>query len=257
MSKYDILTPAPRSILEGELNINELCLGSTLNGIQKLVLRRFPKKNTSILESLAYEYNSIGFTERGGHFRRRSQNEQILFTEHCASFGLKVLPPLSHNEAYIENLFLENAETLDVFLTHATDEEAAQCTQDIYMDMYKAHKAGVVYGDRWEKNILIVPKMGVVNIDFDIEISGPFAKEFEATQVACYILAGSNVKIIPQLAKLLSAPDVKFNMKIVETFLRGHAEHFDADKKYGNIEAKLNTLIALIHKEYESYLRNN
>lgn len=256
MSKYDILAPTQPSIYEGALNVNVLQPGPVLNGAQRHVLHRFPKENTTILKSIAHEYNTIGFTQVGGRFRRRSQNEQVQFTKKCAELGLNVLPPLTYEGSYVENLFLENAETMDVFLSHATNEETAKCTHNIYMDMYKAHKAGIVYGDRWSENILVVPKIGVVNIDFDVEISGLFAKEFDVAQVSYYILAGAKVKVIPQLAKLLSVPYADLNIQHVETFLCGHAEHFNANKKYGNLKEEVNTLVALMYKEYESHRRN-
>jgi tRNA A-37 threonylcarbamoyl transferase component Bud32 len=166
-----------------------------------------------------------------------------------------VLPPLADESNHVENIFLENAETMDVFLTHATEEETALFTHNLYMDMYKAHSEGVVYGDRWSENILITPKGNIVNIDFDIEIFGSYAKEFEAAQVAYYILAGAKSKVIPQLAKLLSVPYANLDLRYIETFLRGHAKHFDSNKKYGNLKEEVNVLVELMHKEYESYRR--
>jgi hypothetical protein len=170
--------------------------------------------------------------------------------------GLSVLPPFADEGTHVENIFLENAETMDIFLTHATDEETALFTHNMYMDIYKAHKAGIVYGDRWSENILITPKRNIVNIDFDIEIFGSFAREFEVAQVAYYILAGAKAKVVPQLAKLLSVPFANLDIRQVETFLKGHAKHFDVNKKYGNLKSEVNALVELTHKEYESYQRS-
>lgn len=243
-------------VYEGALNVNVLRPGPTINGTARRILHRFPKQNESILKSIAYEYNVIGFTQAGGRFRRRSQEEQMQFTKQCAKQGLNVFPPLPDEDRHVKNIFFENAETLDVYLSHANEEEVARSTHDIFMDMFKAHKSGTVYGDRWSENILIVPKIGVVNIDFDIEISGPYAREFDAAQVAYYILAGAQDKVIPQMAKLLSHPYANLNIKFIETFLRGHAEHFNSNKKYGNLKNQVNALVELMYKEYESYRRN-
>lgn len=248
-------TASQPSILEGALNVNLLRPGPTILGVPRRVLHRFPKENTTILKSIAHEYHEIGFTQVGGRFRRRSQDEQIRFTKRCAEAGLSVLPPFADEGSHVENIFLENAETMDIFLAHATDEETALFTHGLYMDMYKAHKAGVVYGDRWSENILITPKRNIVNIDFDIEIFGSYAREFEAAQVAYYILAGAKAKVVPQLARLLSVPYANLDMRQVETFLKGHAKHFDANKKYGNLKNEVDTLVELMYKEYESYRR--
>ncbi len=243
------------SILEGALNVNVLAPGSMILGVPRRVLHRFPKENATIMKSIAHEYHEIGFTQAGGRFRRRSQGDQVRFTSRCAELGLSVLPPLADESNHVENIFLENAETMDVFLTHATEEETALFTHNLYMDMYKAHSEGVVYGDRWSENILITPKGNIVNIDFDIEIFGSYAIEFEAAQVAYYILAGAKSKVIPQLAKLLSVPYANLDLRYIEAFLRGHAKHFDSNKKYGNLKEEVNVLVELMHKEYESYRR--
>lgn len=80
-----------------------------------------------------------------------------------------------------------------------------------------------------------------------------FAREFEATQIASYILGGAKEKANPLLAKLLTLPYTDLNMAYVEAFLRGHSKHYDADKKYGSIENEINALVVLIYKQYESY----
>jgi len=247
--------PNQPSIFEGALNVNILRPGPTIHGLPRRILHRFPKENIGILKSIAHEYHKIGFTQVGGRFRRRSQSDQVCFTKRCAEIGLNVLPPLADDGGHVENLFLENAETMDIFLSHASDEETAIFTHNMYMDLYKAHKAGVVYGDRWSENILITPQKNLINIDFDIEISGPYAKEFEAAQVAYYILAGAKSKVVPQLAKLLSVPYANLDVRYIETFLRGHAKHFDSNKKYGNLNKEVNALVELMYKEYESYRR--
>lgn len=239
-------------ILEGELNVNELRGGPVLDGVQRKVLRRYPKRNTQIFELLSYEYSQIGFIQAGGRFRRRSQAEQVQFSRQCAELGLNVFPPFSVRSKYIENLFLEGAEKMDDFLMHASDQQVTHYTEDIFMDLYKAHDAGIIYGDRWAENILVVPKLGIVNIDFDIEISGPFAREFEASQIAIYVLGSAKAKSIPQLAKLLTLPFANLDIRFVESFLRGHLKHYDHDNKYGDMENELNALIALMHTEHES-----
>ena len=137
MNKYEVPNTLKLFTLEGELNVNELRSGPIYDTLQSRVLRRYPKLNKNILQLLAYEYNAIGFIGAGGQFRRRSQEEQVRFTTYCAQLGLRVLPPLSFENWYVENLFLEHAEKLDEFLTHASNEEATRCTHEIYMDMYK------------------------------------------------------------------------------------------------------------------------
>ena len=51
-------------------------------------------------------------------------------------------------------------------------------------DITRAHapNRGLVYGDRWLKNVVVDRRGGVHHVDFDIEISGPFAREYEVAQ---------------------------------------------------------------------------
>jgi len=248
MPFHELFRHSPHQILEGALNVNEVFEHVASLGNMS-VLHRYEKYNSHIFDSLAFEYDDIGFTKLGGTFRRRTQMEQYQFLEHCTRLGLKVQPTLAITETYTENVYFENAQTLDEFLLNATSEQAERCTYDIFMDLHAAHNAGIVYGDRWEKNILIVRDVGLVHIDFDIEISGPYAKEFEAAQIACYILAGTDDTIIPLLANLLRTPYARLNIQILEKFLRGHARNYDHEHKYKNIENKLNALIALIYAQ--------
>ncbi|MBI5122564.1 hypothetical protein HZA75_01770 [Candidatus Roizmanbacteria bacterium] len=257
MSFHELVKSRPsQGIFEGALNVNIILPGLILGGIKRQILRRFPKEDKSVIQSIANEYNAIGFTQAGGSFRRRTPYEQVQFANQASELGLRVLKPLHHEGLQIENLFLEGARTMDVFLAKATAKQTDQFIGHMFSDLYLAHRSGTIYGDRWSENTLIVPGIGIVHIDFDIEILGPPAKDFEASQVAYYILAGAKAKAIPQLAQLLSIPNANLDMKNVETFLRGHAEHFDTNEKYGNLKTEVGILIEHIYEKYESHRRS-
>lgn len=236
-------------VLEGALNVNVLRPGPTDNGTTTNLLWRFPKRNTSIWSSIAYEYNTIGFTGHHGTVRRRSPQEQTQFTQYCASHGLRVIPPYLDGDTHVKNIFLSDAETLDVYLAHATEHQAARVVHDLYSDMMRAHSHDIVYGDRWSENMLIRPHGGLLHIDFDLEIGGPTAKEFEAAQAAYYVLAGARGKIITTLARFLAAPHARWDLDKIEQYLVGHAIHFNKNKKYGGLADEVNTLVALMHNE--------
>lgn len=240
------------AILEGELNINEVLSRSSGDELHPVRIRRHPKRNPGIFRALAYEYDGIGFTKDGGLVRRRPPEEQIRFTDRCVALGLKVLPVVRHDNHSVESVFLPDAQNFDDYLMHATPEQANRVTYETFTDLMKAHRHGIVYGDRWAENILVVPELGFVHIDFDIEISGPHAKEFEAAQIAAYVVGGSKDAALPLLARLLTSPHARWDTRYVESFLRGHARFYDADHKYGPIDNELTTLEFLMRRERDA-----
>ena len=60
-----------------------------------------------------------------------------------------------------------------------------------------------MYRDRWSHNMLIVHQYGFINVDFDLEISGTPAKEFEVAQAAYYALSGGKNKVSLYFRKCL------------------------------------------------------
>lgn len=100
-----------RPSIVGECNIQHFVVDE--NG--RFFLKRIPKDNLKIFEQIRTEYTGTHFLTTGGNFRRRSPQEQALFTKKAASNNLRVLVPeyMDGDVAYYR--FLEKAQTLDVF----------------------------------------------------------------------------------------------------------------------------------------------
>lgn len=230
--------------LTGELNTNLLVKDAS----GRSLLKRIPKENPHILRSIEHEYHNIGFTDNGGRFRRRTPEEQVFFVRSAALKGLKVLPPTA-TEGEVSYLpYFHRAKTLDEFLPSATRDQAVFVTYQLFEDIWKAHNLGIIYGDRWSRNILVSPDFNITHIDFDIEISGPPAREFEVAQLAYYTLCGGREKVITALAQILAYNGRKLSGRLIAQFLRGHARHFRNSSRYGGIEAETDTVIELIHR---------
>lgn len=245
------LVELEKNPLVGELNINKLV--ASPSGL--VLLKRTPKENKHILRSIAHEYNNIGFTNAGGKFRRRTPEEQAKFTEYAAIQGLRVVPPIIKDGNITYFRFLNQAKTLDNYLFEATEDETTQTVYQLFNDLWKAHnRSGIIYGDRWSKNILVDPHAGVMHIDFDIEISGRPAKELDIAQIAYYILCGGREKAIGLLTHILSHSEGWFNPTLVDQFLRGHARHFHSSQQYGHAEEMTDMLIALSNKGREQLM---
>lgn len=256
----------PRAPLEGELNLHAIVKDKR----GREYLKRYPKDNPRIFRSLAHEYHALGFTNLGGTFRRRTPEEQRNFLEHAAQNGLSVLPPAYVDEKNINYYpFLAGSETLDEFLPHASDKEMEQVTYELFADLRQAHSNDIIYGDRWSKNILVVPSFSIeashdsslsdnhlttvqrklVHIDFDLEISGPVARELELAQVTYYTLCAGRQRVLPTLSKILAinvnVPNLNF--PVFAQFLERHAIFFKDNKEYGNCEKEVLALIAAMY----------
>lgn len=230
--------------LEGALNINHIIRPTK----GPLLLQRNPRDNPQILRSIAHEYHFIGFTDLGGKFRRRSFEEQVLFTRHAASQGLHILPPnfVRKSAAYFP--FLRSAATLDDFLPTASQESMAMVMLDLFDDLRTAHKKSIIYGDRWSRNILVLPDSSFLHVDFDIEISGRYAKEFEVAQVLYYTLCAGRERSLPLICRMMAKENRWFDINVVQRFLEGHAIHFINSPKYGSAEALVDSLIEAIRQ---------
>lgn len=227
----------------GEFNTNVLFQDAS----ERFLLQRNPNENMRIMRSIYYEYREIGFTQTGGRFRRRSITEQEQLTKKASDLGLRVLPPFPADDKHLYYRFLENAQTLDQFLPQASETDAQNIVLQMFDDLRSAHHQGIVYGDRWSRNMLTVPFKGLIHIDFDLEISGVYAREFEVAQAAYYALSGGREKIIGVLAAILGSPGGWFNHALVNRFLCGHAKYF-FETKYGHIQDETDLLIELAEK---------
>ncbi|OGK31496.1 hypothetical protein A3F29_04075 [Candidatus Roizmanbacteria bacterium RIFCSPHIGHO2_12_FULL_33_9] len=236
-----------RPAIEGELNINEFV--KTQFGL--VLLKRVPKDNPQIWDSISVEYGAIGFFEEGGSFKRRSFEEQLHLAEDAAFYQLRVLLPASVKNETIYYPFLADALTYDEYLANAAADESVEIVSQLFEDLRSAHTKGIVYGDRWPPNILVTQGEGVVNIDFDIELTGFPAVEFETAQAIFYTLCAGKKDIIPSLVDILISNDGWFNYALVEKFLIGHGNFFATDPKFGDFRKLISRLLFKARKQRE------
>jgi len=106
---------------------------------------------------------------------------------------------------------------------------------DLYIDsIVKAHQNGVVYGDRWGPNTMVVGDTTIIHFDFDISLEGIPAKEFELAQTLYYTLSFSSKKEVINrflIRKLRSIRKTgQYNWKTLLRLIKGHYRHFRLTK---------------------------
>ena len=222
-----------RPPIEGELNT----LFFVTNESDSLFLKRVPKENNTLLEQIETEYTKTMFLPLGGQFRIRSPKEQFLFSTKAARAGLKVLSPVAIENEAIYYPFLKNTSTIKRYFS-SKKVKVSHILNQLFNDLRRAHALGIVYGDRWLPNILVKPNHEVVHIDFDIEIFGKWAKEFEVSQVIYYTTLAGKKLVLPTIIEYFKA-EKWFNSSVVSTFLDASVKFFK-NSKYGGI----NNLVA-------------
>jgi hypothetical protein len=214
--------------MAGGLNINYVQASE-----DNLQLARVPQSAKDLVQEWQVSiYPFIGFFQDGGSLHIRTPQEQYEFSKSAANEGLRVLAADEINHNIISMPFLPNAQHLGAYLLEQPADQARTINQ-LFTDLRNAHAKGFIYGDRCSSNILIkhtteaMPE--VVHIDFDMEISGPTAKELEVAEVIRTILCAGESTLSP-LSMWLGAPQAWFNLDTVAKYLSNYAAHWERDR---------------------------
>lgn len=197
----------------------------------RLYLLRLPqeeKVRRRTYEHLAITYREEGFTSPASSHRYRTIPEQACFMKYAAQRGIRVLQPLAIARDATSMLvpFLQ-AEPLDEYLQQGQTEAVGA----ILEDLTKAHHKGLILGDRWGSNTLLTPE-GVVEVDFDIALQGPRAKEFELGKLFYHLLfyASNPEQMLAYLQDYLNKNRATFSrgydLVAVQLFIRTHLQLF-------------------------------
>ncbi|MBY0110521.1 hypothetical protein K2Y00_00720 [Patescibacteria group bacterium] len=175
-------TPEPRHTLSGKLK--NLYVWRAPDGV--LMLREVLQDKDQTREVIEFNCSQWGYEV--DQMAPRTTEERVQFGKDAFQKQLRVLEPALLEDGSVVFPYLENSETMTLFLRKASLEEATPRIQELFMDLANAHSQGIVYGDRWPDNILIDADKGVVHIDFDLKL-GEFGKELEVAQLMLYTLA--------------------------------------------------------------------
>lgn len=174
-----IVLQSTNRIIAGELNTNYVLFDTEGN----FYVWRVPKENPQVLSQIQIEMEQTGFLSLGGTYRFRTVLAQVNFMRNTAQLGLKSLVALYTDGSGILVPYLPGA-SFDTYLKDGRSEAITRVLDNVL----NAHQLGIVYGDRWVKNTIITPDEDVVEVDFDIELAGNYAKEFEISQLVYHII---------------------------------------------------------------------
>jgi len=199
--------------------------------VGRLYLLRQPhQERRPIYAHLSATYREEGFSSPESAHGYRTIVEQARFMRQAVKAGIRVLQPLAiaHDATSLLMPFLQ-AEPLDEYLQQGKTEAVGA----ILRNLTRAHHKGIVLGDRWGANTLITPA-GIVEVDFDIALEGPLAKEFELGKLFYHLLfyAADRQQMLAYLDRYLHTYGESFasayELARVQFFVRKHAEVFGA-----------------------------
>lgn len=229
------LKPLPRHTLGGGLNHHFAYEDPDGN----ILMRRRPFKDPAWEEIVKTNVAQWGFEGDGAKILIRTDEEVHAFVKSALEADLRVLPATSDGDHGSFTPYLERAVTLDVFLAPASDADAERTVNELVADIAKAHRANIVYGDRYPHNILVDPTLGVVHIDFDFKLEGP-GRELDLAQAIFYPVAldrGRSPQIlVPILESFRNDHDFTLVRKYVDAKERWSRE------KYGDLREVFQSL---------------
>lgn len=139
---------------------------------------------SEVIHNLQEEYAYNGFLKKGGAFRIRSPREQLQFVAKARKARLRVVPFVGVIDGDLVMPMIAGDDMKSHVNVVKNERALFHVIRPALRDIAHAHNPNkrLVYGDRWLKNILVGVRGGVHHVDFDIEISGPFAGEYEMAQ---------------------------------------------------------------------------
>lgn len=160
-----------------------------------------------VVQSIQSEYNGIGATDLGISFRLRTIAEQVALIDALALHGLQTINYLEVSEDTILFPFVRGV-GLNAFVAQVDTEGKFSVIKNILYHLATAHKNGIIFGDRWCKNTLVLDNGDFAEIDFDIELLGPqdARAAFEMSQTLYHLVHFSQknrLLVTSQLARFV------------------------------------------------------
>lgn len=233
------LLPSDRSIPQG--NFNKSTLLDSINGKTYIVRHENPESRNQELPYVEAEYRGVGFLDNlQNGFRLRSSEEQYVFTSYLENLGISIVHPIyAEADTQLIEYYPDTKSLADLWIRK--DKTSIYATETVINALLSAHMQGVVLGDRWGPNELVSKEKGVIFIDFDIEIWGPEAREFELASLlyfTSFFAQSCNPSMLKNLRelykKLLLNPSLNgiYNQDILNSYIRSYADYFSHAPKY-------------------------
>ena len=216
-------------------------LGGTLNHVFKLedkcgeqYMLRIPRVEYRglIRDYLLQLYRDAGFVTRGNEFFYRTLVQQAKFSWACKKKDILVPDVLLVGKDFLLTRFIDGK------LYAVAVKQNCKAISILFTALINAHKKGIVFGDRWGGNELIVGNQ-ICFFDFDIGYLSKNESQFQKCKnfelaVAAYgsILfcprKDESIRIIENIFKKNRA---EYNLECVNNYLKGYIKFYTNPEK--------------------------
>jgi tRNA A-37 threonylcarbamoyl transferase component Bud32 len=148
------------------------------------------------------EFPAVGF---GGQVHGRSMREQLEHIQKASELGLAVPIPFGADEQTLIYTYVPG-ETLSSQLKDGKSEAITPALASLA----DAHEKNIIHGDPYPGNFIVQDDGKVMRIDFDVALTGEYAKELELSQ---FLWAVCN-----------QTTDIEIMANIVRTFAQTHPQ---------------------------------
>lgn len=233
------------TVLQGTLNYNFVLSDPDGN----LYVWRTPKEHPQIIPIIHQDLIGTGFLINGGSYRYRTIREQVNFMTEACRLQLQNVEAITTNAFGTLLPFIQGT-PYDNYLRQG----GIEATKNVLDNIVTAHRHNIVYGDRWTKNTIVKPDERIVEIDFDIELRGEIAQEFEMAQLLYHILffSSQREKMLDFLKRYFQINQTALaghDFSMVRTFLSNYANYFQnktVEGIAGGIEQEIAKLIKIL-----------
>lgn len=210
---------------------------------------RTQKEHPEILPKIHQDLIGTGFLTNGGSYKYRTLSEQVNFMKLTHQLNLHALTVI----------YADNFGILSPFIPGITYHKylllgGITATKNVLDNILVSHKYNIVYGDRWAKNTIVKEDESIVEIDFDIELTGDIAQEFEMAQLLYHILLFSSrrremLKFLESYFRDNQASLAQYHIPIITKILSNYAKYFAAqpcEGIAGGVQQEIAELIKIL-----------
>ncbi len=215
---------------------------------------RIQKEHPEILPKIHQDLIGTGFLTNGGSYKYRRIEEQVNFMKKACQLNLRVIPVIYTDNFGILSPFIQGI-TYHKYLLLG----GITATKNVLDNIRVSHKHNIVYGDRWAKNTIVQQDESIIEIDFDIELRGEIAKEFEMAQLLYHILLFSSrrremLKFLDNYLRDNQLDLAQYDIFVVKKILSNYANYF-ADQPSEGMSGGIRQEIAELIKMLSFYSR--
>ena len=183
-------------------------------------------------------YTTMRLFELGGSLRWRTIEEQVEVFETCRLNGVRVPRVLMADREWILTEYVQGRLLKD----YLQDSDSTPIIQYYLNTVAKAHRAGIVLGDRWGGNEIVESCNEVCLVDFDIEVLFPerwlaaaYSFDLSLAIRACLLWSTSRAdslrRVIDWLKQYRDQVCQIYDMRLLTRFLAGSITFYSAQDR--------------------------